>query len=165
MARKPAPKKQPAKRGPGRPSKFTPQLADEICRRLSEGQGLRTICLDKRMPDRGTVLRWEEQDSDFAAKCARARDYQADWIFDDIANMENGILAGEITPEQGRVVIGSKQWRAGRLAPKRYGDKTQIDANVTMSWASIVEEVAAKRLAEAKTIEGEIISDPVEKCG
>ena len=52
-----------------------------------------------------------------------------------------------------------------KLAPKKYGDNTHIDANVTMSWASIVEEVAAKRLAEAKTIEGEIISDPVEKSG
>ena len=109
--------------GAGRPSKFTDEIADEICRRIAEGESLRAICRDDHMPDRNTVFSWEDANPDFSAKCARARIRQGDWLFEDMASIEAGVLSGKITSDQARVVIGSKQWRAGRLAPRKYGDK------------------------------------------
>lgn len=41
----------------GRPSKYTPQLAAEICDRMANGKGLREICSAPDMPNRSTVLR------------------------------------------------------------------------------------------------------------
>jgi phage terminase small subunit len=38
-------------------------------------------------------------------------------------------------------------------------DNSKIDVNVKHSWADFVEEVAAKRLAEAKVIEGEVVDN------
>ena len=52
--KKPAPKK----RTKGRPSLYTKALAAKICLRLAEGETLRSICRDKAMPDKATVLRW-----------------------------------------------------------------------------------------------------------
>ena len=49
-----ATKRKPA----GRPSSFTPKIANEICARLAEGQSLRRISADPKMPDRATVFRW-----------------------------------------------------------------------------------------------------------
>ncbi len=42
----------------GRPSLYTEALAARICKRLADGEPLRSICRDKAMPDKATVLRW-----------------------------------------------------------------------------------------------------------
>ena len=110
-------------RSSGRPSSYSDEIAEKICDGLANGRSLRQICKDEGMPDRGTVLRWEDKNPDFAAKCTRARGWQGEYVFDEIGEIENAVLVGKITPEQAKVVIGSKQWRAGRLAPKRYGVK------------------------------------------
>lgn len=62
----------------GRPSKYTPALAERICDELIEGKSLVQICNADDMPHRRTVLRWMEADDAFATKCARARVLQGD---------------------------------------------------------------------------------------
>ncbi|WP_431196787.1 hypothetical protein [Pseudomonas aeruginosa] len=42
----------------GRPSDYTPEIAQAICMRIAEGESLRMICRDDSMPDKSTVLRW-----------------------------------------------------------------------------------------------------------
>lgn len=108
------------KRGPGRPSSFTPALAETICGRIADGDSLRAICADSGMPDWRTVLRWLDAMPDFASKYARAREAQAD-VMDELILA----TARSCTPETAnadRVRIMAFQWRAARLAPKRYGE-------------------------------------------
>lgn len=79
------------------------------------------ICDDPRMPNRRTVLRWMEADPEFATRCARAREMQADLMDDKIIS-----LIESVTPESApadRVRLSALQWRASKLAPKKYGDK------------------------------------------
>lgn len=59
-------------------------------------------------------------------------------------------------------VGAASMWLKNRRGDK-WRDKSQSDLNINVSWASIVEEVAAKRLAEAKTIEGEIVDETENK--
>ena len=115
------------------------------------------------MPSRNCVLEWQYANEEFMARCIRAREDGQEAHIDKCQDIESDVLKGIIPPDAARVVISSIQWRASKLKQRVYGDKTRIDANVTMSWASIVEEVAAKRLAEAKTIEGEIVDDGTKK--
>lgn len=64
--------KAPAKRG--RPSKFTPEIADEICERLANGEPLAKICRDEHMPTRVAVHDWAKADGEFLyASHARER--------------------------------------------------------------------------------------------
>ncbi len=42
----------------GRPSLYTEALAAKICRRLAEGETLRSICRGKAMPAISTVMGW-----------------------------------------------------------------------------------------------------------
>jgi len=114
------------------------------------------------MPSRDTVLRWKHESPEFDAIIARARADGQDAHVDECQDIEADVLNGKIAPDAARVAIWSKQWRAARLKPKDYGDKTQIDATVKHSWADFVEEVAAKRLAEAKVIEGEVVDKTSE---
>ena len=51
---------------------------------------------------------------------------QADYIVEDCASIEDRTIAGEINPAAARAVLASKQWRAAKLAPKKYGDKLQL---------------------------------------
>lgn len=107
----------------GRPSIYSIEIADEICLRLSQGESLRKICKDERMPGRVTVLEWLKRDSNFRAKYSRSREDQTDWLVEDMEEIEEGVLNGEIDAQSGRVVLWSRQWRAAKLAPKKYSDK------------------------------------------
>ena len=116
---------KPAKKAVGRPSLYSEQLADEICDRLINGESLRAICSDAKMPNRSTVLRWMESFEEFATKCAHARTLQADLMDDLIIETANAC-----TPESApadRVKIAAYQWRASKLAPKKYGDAVKVE--------------------------------------
>ncbi len=58
---------------PGRPSKYTQSLAENICERLSSGETLTSICSAEGMPKRTTVVKWQGQHDGFATLYARAR--------------------------------------------------------------------------------------------
>jgi len=90
------------------------------------------------MPDRTTVNRWLSVYDDFASKYARARVIQADHLQEDMADIEDRTLSGEIDPAAARVVLGSKQWRASKLAPKIYGDKQQVEHSVSDTLAQTI---------------------------
>jgi hypothetical protein len=110
-----------------RPSAYSEEIAEVICDRLANGESLVAICASDELPHRSTVLRWLAKDDSFATRCARARDAQADYAFDEMAAIEDQTLAGVVPPDVARVVLSSKQWRASKLAPKKYGDKvTQV---------------------------------------
>jgi len=46
----------------GRPSKYNPDIATEICQRLSNGEPLRQICRDDHMPAWQTIYDWMYRD-------------------------------------------------------------------------------------------------------
>ncbi len=79
--KKPAPKKAKT----GRPSLYTEALAAGFCRRLAEGETLRSVCRDDAMPGKTTVLRWlgDKKNADFRDQYAHARELQADALFDE----------------------------------------------------------------------------------
>ncbi len=56
--RRKAKPKPGTRRGPGRPTRYTPKVAADICTRLAEGESLRAICKDDAMPGLRTVMGW-----------------------------------------------------------------------------------------------------------
>jgi hypothetical protein len=121
----------------GRPSLYSEELAQSICDRLIEGESLRGICSSIGMPHRVTVIRWMALNADFATKCARARDEQADLMDDRILDIADKTERGEIDPAAARVVISALQWRASKLKPKKYGDKIELSGKVEHQHASV----------------------------
>ena len=133
--KKPAPKK----RTKGRPSLYAEALAAKICLRLAEGETLRSICRDEAMPDKATVLRWlaDKKKADFRDQYAHAREMQADALFDEALEIADDALGDWATDKDGKKVLNhehvqrsrlrvdTRKWAAGKLAPKRYGDKLQ----------------------------------------
>ena len=125
----------------GRKSIYSEDLADRICERIADGESLRSICSDDDMPDRQSVLNWLGEHSDFSAKYARAREAQADHLFEDMQQVADTGNPEDV--QRARLRVMTMQWRASKLAPKKYGDKQEIDLNVTMD-----PDQAKARLAE-----------------
>ncbi len=138
--------------------KYSDALADRICEELANGKSLIQICQQEGMPHRVTVIRWMQSNEEFATKCARAREAQADYLFDGMATIEDRVLAGELDPKAANVVLSSQQWRASKLRPKVYG--TRVDMDITARQAEVssdpidnagwVQQYAADRVAPAK---------------
>ena len=49
----------------GRPTKYSPDLAREFCRRVAEGRTNEEICADADMPHVRSVYRWLDEYPDF----------------------------------------------------------------------------------------------------
>lgn len=132
---KPAPVE--GKRPRGRPTLYTEELADEICTRLAEGEGLKTICRSNGMPDAHTVRDWAfDEAHPFAPRYARARDLQAEHYAelmrtvsaapvpektDADGNPRADLMRVEL--ERRKQEVDGLKWITSRLAPKRWGDR------------------------------------------
>lgn len=76
------------------------------------------------MPSETEIYRRMAIDAEFASVIGRAREAQQDAEVERIVAM-----ADDATPENWQVVkmrIWARQWRAGKLAPKKYGDKATV---------------------------------------
>ena len=107
----------------GRPSKFTPQLADYICEEIMSGRDLTEICAnDPGIPSRATVYRWTVERPEFATQCARAREACADLEMHKMKKLAEACTEENVNST--RVKLNHMQWRVMKIAPRTYGDKT-----------------------------------------
>ncbi|WP_221722708.1 terminase small subunit protein [Ochrobactrum sp. SFR4] len=110
--------------GTGRPSIFTQEIATYICNEVASGRSLRSVCEDVSMPGQTTIFRWLSDNKDFREQYAHAREAQMDAMAEeiiDIADTEN-----EEDVQRAKLRIDTRKWLMSKMAPKRYGDKQQM---------------------------------------
>jgi hypothetical protein len=126
----------------GRPSTYNEHIAQVICVRIAEGESLRKIVLDEKMPDRATIYRWLLDKPDFCNQYARAREDQAETHADEIVDIADQIPY-QLTDKDGNIRLDSayvqwqrnridaRKWVASKLKATKYGDvlKHTGDAN------------------------------------
>lgn len=130
----------------GRPTDFNQDVADKICERLADGESLRNICDEEEMPNKATVFRWLAKFTDFSDQYARARETQADSLFDEILSIADngrndwmerngetdaGWMANGENLRRSQLRVDARKWMAGKLRPKKYSDKLEIDQKTT----------------------------------
>ena len=101
---------------------YTSEIAAEICYRLSLGETLTHICTTPGMPAPPTVCAWAGPDGvpGFAELYARARDRGIDAQVDEMMEVARD---QKLDSNHKRVLVDAIKWRAGKMAPKRYGDR------------------------------------------
>lgn len=124
-----------------RPSEFTQEVATAICEQISTtNKSLKTICEGEGMPSVGTIYNWFKAYPSFLEEYTRAKDQQADLIFEEILeiadtckegvrvktigegeNAKTETQTGDMV-ERSKLQVDARKWVAARLAPKRYGD-------------------------------------------
>lgn len=110
--------------GPGRPTfNWTDEIETEIFKRISNAESLISICADDWMPSESTVYKRLREDEQFSQEYTRARERQADHIFDEVLAIADGVTKPEDVAAA-RLRIDARKWMAGKLRPKVYSDKT-----------------------------------------
>jgi len=109
----------------------------KIIEQLQNGKSLRAICLDPKMPNASTVCNYVDSNEEAAKLYARARELQADYYADQIVE----IADDEIDPQKARNRIDARKWIAGKLRPRRYGDKIQQEVSGPDGTAAILQIV------------------------
>jgi hypothetical protein len=103
---------------PGRPTKYTQELADEICRRVMESN-LSKVTVDESMPSRSIIYDWLAANKDFSDNYTRANKIRREERFEkmgDIADQETDV-------QRARLKVDVLKWQLSKEEPKKYGDK------------------------------------------
>jgi hypothetical protein len=127
---------------------YDPQKGAIICDRIAKGESLTAICKDVNLPSITTVFRWldTEGNESFVRDYTRARQLQGHAAYLEIQEVERRMQVPKkvsdpdnegklisnpeyLDPNTGRVLIDSIKWRAGRMLPKTYGDKLDLDVS------------------------------------
>jgi hypothetical protein len=111
------------KRKAGRPSIYSPKLADRICQRLVNGESLRAICADPNMPDKATVLRWADRNPEFRGRYARARELLVEFWADELI----AISDGNDDVSRDRLRVDARKWLISRLLPQRADENSTAE--------------------------------------
>lgn len=130
----------------GRPTLYTDDIASEILHRIADGESLRSVCRDERMPAAATVHGWVIDDREgFSDRYARAREVQIEGWADEVLEMaddgsndwmEKLDREGEPTGYymlnreavlRSKLRVDTRKWLMAKVMPKRYGEKTQME--------------------------------------
>lgn len=151
-------------------TRYNTTIADEICRRLGEGESLNAICKDDGFPAESTVRSWALDDYEgFSAKYTRAREIQAHTLADQIIDIGNTPVEGSETTTKAngdvetkvgdmlghrKLQIDSRKWYLSKVLPKVYGDKLETTVKGELKVTSATEltddelaAIASKRSA------------------
>jgi hypothetical protein len=120
----------------GTPSVYTPELAEEICARLSTGESLKSICRDPGMPPFATVQGWARTNHcGFTALYNCARELQAQTFADELIDIaddgtndwvrrenQRGGVSYVVDKEhiaRSRLRFEARQWVISKILPSR----------------------------------------------
>lgn len=127
----------------GRPTLYTQDLGDLICRGLADGKTLREVCRADGMPSESTVRGWALKDDDarpgFFTQYARAREIGYHGMFDEVLEIADDgvndwmlrqgddkeklyVLNGEHV-QRSRLRVDTRKWALSKALPKIYGDR------------------------------------------
>jgi hypothetical protein len=137
----------------GRPTVFSKEVCDEICDRLAHGETLRSILADDHLPVRSAVYRWLDENEDFKDQYAQARvkqaDYYAEMIVDEAFSSNDAAI--------GRLRMDALKWASSKLAPKKYGDKVEVEQtgnnSVSLSFSLPSRSTIPLKIEESRQIE------------
>ncbi len=152
-----APVEVKTKRRGGRPRLISEALTREICTRIMLQQTLKEICADPNMPSQRTIVYWlaDPRNADFREQYYYARRVQAELYVDEIFEIaddtskdykkvynskteEYDEVPNNEHIQRSRVRIDTRKWYASKMVPKIYGDKQQIDHDVTGDLAELM---------------------------
>jgi hypothetical protein len=140
---------------------YSDALARLICEQLMGGKSLKEICEDNRMPAIRSVTRWlaDPRLSEFREMYYFARRVQAEIRIDEIFSIADDTSKDwkpkydkdgewiEDVPDneaiqRSRVRIDVRKWYASRLVPRIYGERKEIDLDVTGDLAELLKAAA-----------------------
>ena len=122
---------------------------DAICEQVSECVTLRVIA-ESAGVSKGSLISWLANHPD---QYARARESQADKLAEDLLQIADDGLNdtyldadGNVKTDQdviarSRLRVDARKWLAGKMAPKKYGDKIETTHSGSLTITKIEREI------------------------
>lgn len=152
---------------------YTDETARKICERIMSGETLMSICAERRMPTRRTIIRWlaHPEYSEFREMYYYARRVQAELLVDEIVSIaddsardwipsfnkkgeQNGWKPDHEAIQRSRVRIDTRKWLAARLIPRIYGEKVDHHHELVGDLADMVKHASNQDSGLPPPIEG-----------
>jgi hypothetical protein len=140
----------------GRPTIYSPELADEICTAIASSEkGLAHLCqYNSHWPARQHIFLWLRQYPDFYDKYHKAKESQAEVLVDAMQTMvdeshktknEDGSI--KIDVPLLKLKVDTMKWHASKLLPKKFGEaksqelpNNELDDDVKKRYAEMDEK-------------------------
>jgi len=106
----------------GRPSLYTKELAEKICRHITNGGTLNKLCNKKAFPNRDTVYNWLLIHGEFADMYTRACEIRREIKFESLTDM----IDQEENPQKARLKLDAIKWQLSKEEPRKYGDRLDL---------------------------------------
>lgn len=119
----------------GRPKKYTTELADLICQKISQGKSLKSICSEEGMPSMSSVFNWIHSEKGFLEKYDAATEERTIAMGEEIIDLSDDSLnlAQSVDPKAAGAVVAAaklqvdtRKWVMSKMKPKKYGDKVDV---------------------------------------
>lgn len=126
-----------------RPTIYNPEIVNEICLRISDGESVRSIGKDEKMPTKTTIFNWllDKNKKEFFDQYAKAREIQAENMFEEIVEIaDNGSndwmerndpdnpgynFNGEHY-QRSRLRVDTRKWYLSKVLPKKFGEAIDV---------------------------------------
>ncbi len=138
-----APTVEKALKPTGRPSTYTEKVGTIICDRIANGESLRSIARDPKLPGRETIYRWRDKNSAFDKQYTRAREMLYEGWADEIIEIADDSTTDLVTKtgrngatyeavdqehiQRSRLKVDTRKWLLSKLLPKQYGDRVEVE--------------------------------------
>ncbi len=161
---------------PRPPRHYSKEMAEEICIRLMKKESLAAICRDPRMPTANAIVKWlaDPRRADFREMYYFARRVQAEMFVDEIFEIADDTQydwkprfnrKGEYIDhvpdneaiQRSRVRIDTRKWYAAKMVPKIYGEKLNMDLDVTGDLAELLKKASNNDKGLPPPIEGKVL--------
>lgn len=124
--------------------RYSEEVAAEICDRLVNGESIRSITRDPRMPCWTAVYKWIKGRPDFAERYNQARIDAADTFADQLLEIADD-TSGD--PIRDRLRLDARKWIAARMKPWVYGERMNLNATHTVRVAKDLTDDELARIA------------------
>lgn len=125
----------------GRPSSYTPEIAEEICKRIAGGESVRKLAMSEDMPSEQTVFNWLQGHPAFLGQYLRAREARAHVRFELIDQTLEDLRDNLICPKSAQVIIDATFRQIGKENAKRYGEALKLQGDAEAPMTLIVERM------------------------
>jgi len=127
------------------PSKKTPEIVGRFLEAIRNGRSAAQACKSEGMPSTQTIIKWTENDPEFAAQYEKAKEERGNYYGELVAEISLAGLQGKYKDSAMlRAAIDGLKWSAARMAPKGFGDRIQHEHSAESSYVDALRAVQGK---------------------
>lgn len=123
----------------GRPTLLNKAVCDAFCERVASGESVRSICRDPEFPEMKTIFRWLSKNQDFRQQYDTAKEMGMAAMAEELLQIADDGSNDTYVDDDGkprvdtdviqrsRLRVDTRKWLMSKLAPKKYGDKVDLN--------------------------------------